>query len=143
MSLTRREAITEILALFKTVWDTTGHGARVKYDNVGKSSLPPSGTDPWARVALRHTTAGQASLSGSLGTQRFERKGVLAIQIFEPSGKGLSGATDLPKIVQDAYEGVRTANGVWFRDVVVNEIGVSGDFFQTNVVALFEYDEVK
>lgn len=143
MSLTRREAISEILALFKTAWDGTGHGDRVKYDNVGKESLPPPGTDPWARVVLRHSTARQASLSGALGTQRYERKGILAIQIFEPPGKGLSGATDLPKIVQDAYEGVRTTNGVWFKDVVVNEVGVSGDFYQTNVIALFEYDEIK
>jgi hypothetical protein len=63
--------------------------------------------------------------------------------VFEPPGKGLSGATDLPKVIQDAFEGVATASGVWFRDVTVNEIGPDGDFFQTNIVAFFEYDEVK
>ena len=143
MSLTRKEAIDEILGLFKTAWDTTGHGTRVKYDNVGKKSMPPAGQDPWARVVLRHTSASQVSLSGAVGTRRFQRNGILTIQVFEPPGKGLSGATDLPKIIQDAFEGVETASGVWFRDVTVNEIGPDGDFFQTNIVAFFEYDEVK
>jgi len=143
MSLTRREAINEILGLFQTAWDAVQNPDLVKYDNVVNDDVPPATQVPWARVALRHTTAEQASLSGASGTRRFERKGILTIQIFEPPGKGLSGATDLPKIIQDAYEGVETANGAWFRDVVVNEIGPDGDFYQTNIVALFEYDEIK
>lgn len=143
MSLTRKQAIDEILALFKTAWDTTGHGARVKYDNVGKTSVPPTGQNPWCRVILRHTNSAQASLSGDAGTRRFQRNGILTIQVFEPIGKGLSGSTDLPKIVQDAYEGVETTSGIWFRDVTLKEIGRDGDFYQTNVVAIFEYDEIK
>lgn len=143
MSLTRRQAITEILTLFKTAWEATESGDLVKYDNVANDNVPPTTQVSWARVKTRHTTAQQASLSGALGTRRFERHGILTIQIFEPTGKGLSGATDLPKIIQDAYEGEETANGVWFRDVVLNEIGPDGDFFQTNIVASFEYDQIK
>ncbi len=141
---TRRAAITEILGLFRTAWlGASQSDDRVKYDNVGKSSVPPSGNTAWARVVLRHTTSEQASLSGASGTQRYERRGVLVIQIFVPPGKGLAEATDLPTIVQTAYEGITTTNGAWFRDVVVNEVGPDGDFYQTNVVALFEYDEFK
>lgn len=143
MSLTRKEAIDEILALFKTAWDTTGYGSRVKYDNVSKEAALPTGLEPWCRVNLRHTASRQASLAGAVGTRRFQRNGVLTVQVFEPIGKGLSGSTDLPKIVQDAYEGVETTSGVWFRDVTLKEIGPDGDFFQTNVIALFEYDEIK
>lgn len=143
MSLTRKQAIDEICAIFKTAWDTTGHGSRVKYDNVGTTSTPPSGQDPWARVTIKHGVSAQASLAGAVGTRRFRRTGTLAVQVFTPPGEGLSGATDLPKIVQDAYEGVSTTGGVWFRDVSINEIGPDGDFFQTNVVAFFEYDEIK
>jgi len=143
MSLTRKKAIDEILGLFKTAWDITGHGLRVKYANVGKKSVPPSGQDPWARVSLKHTNSAQASLSGAAGTRRFRRNGFVTVQIFEPPGKGLSGTIDLPKIVQDAYEGVETTSGVWFKDVTLSEVGPDGDFFQTNVVAFFEYDEIK
>ena len=141
---TRRAAITEILGLFRTAWLGAGQpDARVKYDNVGKSSLPPSGNDPWARVVLRHTTARQASLSGASGTQRYERKGILTIQIFVPPGKGLAEAIDIPIIIQDAYEGKTTPGGAWFKGVTVNEIGNDGDFYLTNVIVLFEYDVFK
>jgi len=143
MSLTRKQAIDEICTVFKTAWDTTGHGARVKYQNVGETSTPPSGQDPWARVVIRHSTSGQVSLAGAVGTRRFSRTGLITVQIMEVVGQGLSAATDLPKIVQDAFEGVSTPGGVWFRDVAINEVGPDGDFFQTNVVAYFEYDEIK
>jgi len=140
----RRDAITEILGLFRTAWLGAGQSdARVKYDNVGKASVPPSGNVPWARVVLRHTTAKQASLSGPSGTRRFERNGILVIQIFVPSGKGLAEAVDIPKIVQDAYEGKTTAGGAWFKDVTINEVGPDGAFYQTNIIVLFEYDEIK
>jgi hypothetical protein len=140
----RRDAITAILSLFATAWTGAGQSAsRVKYDNVGKSSLPPDGNLPWARVVLRHTSSDQASLSGEVGTRRFQRNGLLTIQIFVPPGKGLAESVDIPKIIQDAYEGVRTTDGVWFKNVTLNEIGPDGDFYQHNVVAAFEYDEIK
>lgn len=143
MNMTRQEAVDDMLALFKTAWDATGHGSRVKYDNVGQKSLPPSGQNPWARVVLRHTTSRQASLAGESGNRRFRRTGVITIQIFQVVGNGLTGGTDLAKIIQDAYEGVTSPGGAIFRDVAINEIGPSGDFYQTNVVIPFEYDEIK
>lgn len=143
MTLTRKEAINEIAALFKTAWDTTGFGARTKYDNVGTKSVPPPGVEPWARLTIRHAQSRQATLSNSGGKRRFRRTGSLVVQVFEAPGKGLVGDSDLAKIVQDAYEGITSAGGVIFRGVSINEVGPDGDFFQTNVVATFEYDEIK
>jgi hypothetical protein len=143
MSLTRKAAISEMATIFKTAWDTTGYGTRVKYDNVGVTTVPPSGVEPWARFTLRHAASEQATLSGVVGSRRFRRTGILVVGIFTPPGDGLSGATDLAKIIQDAYEGVTSPNGVIFRGVAINEVGPDGDFFQTNVVVNFEYDEVK
>ena len=142
-SLTRVQALDEILTPFKTAWDAEEDADLVKYDNVPNDQVPPATAMPWARVAVRHTTSDQASLCGALGTQRWKRKGVLVVQIFELTGQGLIGTTDLPKIIQDAYEGVRTVGGVWFTKVTINEIGPDGDFYQTNVTASFEYDEIK
>jgi len=143
MSLTRKQAIDEILALFKAAWDTTAYASRVKYDNVGTTSSPPSGQEPWCRVVLRHSASNQATLSGAVGTRRFRRYGVLTVQLFDLPGKGLSGAEDLSKIIMDAYEGKTSPGGVIFRRVRTNEIGPDGDFYQINIVAEFEYDEIK
>lgn len=137
MTLQRRDAINEILSLLKAVWDPLGFP--MKYDNTHVDTAGAT----WARATLRHNTGFQATLAGETGQRRFRRTGTLVVQIFQPPGAGLSLNPDLAKIVVDAYEGVTSAGGVIFRDVVPNEIGVDGGFFQTNVSVNFEYDEIK
>lgn len=145
MSLTRTEAIDEICKMATDAWVTTliQEATRFKYENVGTTVIPPIGQQPWARLTLRHSVSGQTSLSDERGRRRFTRHGVLTVQVFEPIGQGLVGSTDLPKTINDVFEGKSSPGGIIFRNVAVNEIGESGDFFQTNVVASFEYDEVK
>lgn len=129
----------EILTLFKTAWDTTGHPAL--YENL--AGEPPTTPVPWARISLRHGTGGQTALSGADGTRRYDRIGILTVQIFIANGKGLSEGYTLGKIVVDAFEGKTTPSQVWFRDVVNKEIGPDGEWFQFNVTAEFVYDEIK
>lgn len=97
----------------------------------------------WARATIRHAGGGQATLSGGLGRQRYTRTGILTIQLFSPSGEGLSSADISAKIFMDAFDGKSSANGVWFRKVRFNEIGPDGNFFNNNIIVEFEYDEIK
>lgn len=145
MSLTRIQAIDDMLALLKTAWVTTASqdGSRIQWENVGNKSVPPDGEYPWCRVTIRHNSSRQRTLAGATGRRIFTRKGTIVVQVFEVGGRGLPATTDLAKIILDAYEGVTSPGGVWFRDVTLNEIGQDGSFFQTNIVAGFEYDEVK
>ena len=135
-SLTFREARNEILTIFNGVWTE-----EVRWEDVSDETKLPDGA--WARPTVRHTLGQQGSLSGGLSTTRWEREGILAIQIFVPRGRGLSEGYDLAKVVADAYEGAQTPGGVWFRDVTVNEIGTDGSFVQVNVTMTFTYDEIK
>lgn len=139
MTATFQVAKDEILGVFKTAWDTTGHIAL--YENVA-GAVPPT-VAPWARVSLRHLSGRQASLAGGSGKRRYDRDGLITVQIFVPSGEGLLEAYNLAKIVADAFEGAATASQVWFRDVRINEVGPDGSWFQVNVVAGFTYDEIK
>lgn len=139
MSATYAEAYDEILALFKTAWDTTGYSAH--YTNVG--SEIPTTTVPWARAQVQLLDGFQSSLSGANAQIRWERQGIFTTQIFVPVGNGLLIGHSLSKTVTDAFEGVTTASGVWFRNARVNEIGPDGDWFQINVLVDFTYDEVK
>ena len=147
MSGTYTEATDAILAIFKTAWDASApNPTLVDYQNVTPSGgvlLPPTTQLSWARVTLAHNGGQQSSLSGALGTQRYDRLGLLLVQIFVPAGEGLSEAHTLAKIVADAYEGASTSNGVWFRNVQVNEVGPDGDWYQVNVIIDFVYDEIK
>lgn len=140
MTATFNQANNEILTFFKDAWDPTGHLAL--YENV--KGEKPSAQEPWARLTVRHGPSRQASLSGALGTSRYERSGILTVQIFIPNGEGgLSLGYSLGKVIADAFEGKATPNQVWFRNVTINEIGPSDEWFQLNATAEFTYDEVK
>jgi hypothetical protein len=144
MTVTRTEARDEILAQFKTVWDAgpESTGVLVRYPDAPND--PPSTQVSWARVTVQHNpTGGQATLSGAQGKRRYRRFGLVTVQIFTIFGQGLVLADRLSETAQVAFEGVSTPGGVIFRSVNAVEIGRSKEWFQTNVVAQFEYDEVK
>lgn len=138
MSLTYKQANDDILALLKAAWDTTGH----KMFWEGVRDQRETDQLPWATVVVRHAT-GQQDTLGGIGNRQFVRLGTMVVSIYTPSSSGLSEGYNLAKVVADAYEGVSSPNGVWFRNVRVNELGREGTFFQTNVVVDFEYYETK
>ena len=138
MSLTYKQANDEILSLLKAAWDPTGH----KMFWEGVRDQRETDMSPWATVVVRHA-AGQQDTLGGKGHRQFLRLGAVVVTINTPSSSGLSEGYNLAKVVADAYEGVSSPNGVWFRNVRINELGREGTFFQTNVVVDFEYYETK
>lgn len=149
MSLTFEQARDDIHTLFKSAWDagveTTGKTV-MYWDS--KQAVPTtndgdSNPDAWARIIVQHSLSNQASLANRSGQRRFTRMGLVTVQIFTPLGTGLSIADKMYRIVIDAFEGKATSGNVWFRNVRLNEIGPSGSWFQSNVIAEFEYDEIK
>ncbi len=138
MNLTFAQANDDILALLKAAWDQTGH--EMFYDDIREQR--ETDQTPWAQVVVRHA-AGQQDTLGGVGNRSFLRLGVVIVTINTPSGSGLSTAYALAKVVADAYEGVSSPNGVWFRNVRINELGRDGTFYRTNVLIDFEYSEMK
>lgn len=139
MSADFETAVDEIFDLFAAAWNTTGYP--VDYENLRNDGttvkVPPSTRTPWARVNLRHVTGGNAAI----GNKLFDRGGVLTVQIFIVVGVSLTPAYQLAKTVANAFQGQSTPSAVWFRNVRINEIGNDGSWYQTNVLADFEYDE--
>lgn len=139
MSATPKEATDEMKDLFIAAWDPTGY--KVIWPDVREEK--PLGREPFARFTVQHANSRQATLTGTTGSRTWERNGLLTIQIFTPIGKGLQDSYTLAKVTSDAYEGVRTQSGVWFRDVGINEIGKDGEWQQVNVTAEFTYNEIR
>lgn len=138
------EARDAIQAHFKTAWEAQSPPVpKVLYQDV-KDEIPV-GTDPWARITIIHNTSGQATVGGAVGNRRFRRFGLVTVEVYTPFGDGLTNNDIFAKVAVDAFEGTRTSGGdsVEFRNVRSNEIGPDGDWFHTNVIAEFEYDEVK
>lgn len=138
MSLTYQQAVNDMSTMFKDVWDGTGY--QVDWDNVRSQRDPVD--QPWASFIIRHADGFQTSLGG-VGQRTFARVGIIIVSVFAPIGNGLSTSYTLAKMAADAYEGKHSPNGVWFRNVIVREIGRDGEFFQANAMIDFDYDEIK
>ena len=147
MPLSNTDAKKEILTLFLNAVAATSGGSPdisgIDIDYPDLKSLKPSTQDNWLRVNFQHVTGSQTTLRGVTGEGRFNRTGLVTVQIFKVFGKGLVLGNQIAKIIMDAYEGKATLNGAWFRNIRQNEIGVSDDWFQINILIEFTYDEVK
>ena len=140
---TQTQARDEILTAFRTAWElgSPSAGLPLLFDDVADKP-PDSGA--WARAVVRHATGGASSLSGETGLRIFTHRGTVTVQVFTPRENGLVLNDQLTRIAKNSFEGVTTSPGrVMFRNARVNEVGPSGQWFQTNVFADFEYDEVR
>lgn len=139
MSLTPSQARDEIFAVLKAAWDPTGY--IMHWQDV--RAQRDTDQDPFAAAFIQHADGFQSTLVGSVGSREFTRLGFVTVQIFTPAGQGLQETYELAKVVSDAFEGISTPGGVWFRNVRLNEVGQDGEFYQLNVIANFRYTETR
>ena len=139
MSLTRSQARDSMLAMVRDVWVTTA-GLSVDDMRWWDTADSEPDSDEWLRVTVRHTTGKNAAIGRSM----FDRYGLLTVQLFTKFGQGLSRSDELSTLLQDAMELGETSEGVMLRRVRAVEVGQSNKrWFQVNVIADFEYCEVK
>lgn len=104
--------------------------------------------DHYARLLIRHNLGRQSTI-GARKSQggdgiRYRHFGIITVQVFTISGDGLTKADDLVELALDAFESEKTGlDRVEFRNARINEIGQDGPWFQTNVIAEFNYDRTK
>ena len=137
MTLTITQARDEILTRFRTDWVAAYPTAPILWADVtSPNDLPNPETTPlWCRATAVHTGGG----NDHIGNKLFFRFGTVTIQIFTRYGSGLANNDLAAKVAIDAFQGKSTPGGVWFRGVTLNEIGQDGDWYQSNVLANFEY----
>lgn len=133
------QARDNILSFFKTTWDNLTPPFPVVYQD--EPTQKPGTLTPWCRVKLEHVTGRQRTLCGSTGDMRFTREGILWIQIFSPMGLGQFNSDALADGLLLSLERGRFDGG-FFKDVRLNEVGPSGDWWQVNLVCPFEYDDI-
>lgn len=104
----------------------------------------PSESLPYIIWAARHADGGQDGFSSSTGTVNFESIGTIVAQCKAPlsSGKGFEVAERMAIITRNAYKGLATPCGVWFRRHRIEEVGASDGWFIFNVFVDFTYNEV-
>lgn len=144
-SLTHDQAIDQIYGLVYAAWRAILPTAVMLFPDVD-GEPPASGI--WSRAHAQHLGGGQASLSGGLGQQMWDRTGTLGIQVFSDAGRGLSGASGNGVLwaaskMRDAIEGAATSGDVWFTNVRLVEVGRDGNWQQVNVTASWQYHQLK
>ena len=92
---------------------------------------------------MRHVLRRQATLSGSAGNRIYTSTGIVSVSLFTPIGKGIEEADRLCVLFRNALEGQSTSGGVWFRNVRTIEVGLDESWWRTDVIAEFEYDEIR
>lgn len=150
--MTPSEARQEIFELFNTAWtagastsslDLFFQGVR---DDVDATPDANGVAQAYGRISVVHTAGRQVSVGGP--ARRFERFGTVVVQLRAPRGESLTAQMDdMVEVSLAAFEGKSTPNGVWFRDVTPNEVGISpepnGPWYQVNIIAGFRYDQVR
>lgn len=134
---TMAEAREAIYQRFVDEW--TG-GEVYTFDN--EDFTPPENAN-WARVAVRHLASTQETL-GASGGRKFSRLGSVFVQIFTIQDTGTADVDTLSTRAREMFEGRGiTGTTIRFYDVIVQETGPSGKWYQTTVEAQFEYDETR
>lgn len=129
-----------IFGVFDTAWAGSSYSdIPVHYPDV-KNDVPTSGS--WVRANLQHNGEQQKTF-GAVGARRFRRWGIVSFQVFTQVGDGQSLNDLMAKVIHAAYRGKTTnTDGVWFQNARIVDVGRDGEFWQTNVLADFEYEEI-
>lgn len=144
MSYTIAQARDLLTQHIVNAWVAGGFNTdNIVFDDIKKDSNPAAG-QTWVRVKIRHGNSRQVTLADSTGKTKFERKPNVYLQIFTPSGGGLTENDAVVQILLDAFEGRSIGNSdIWFRRTSSKEMGVDGNFFKANVFTEVSYDQIK
>jgi hypothetical protein len=96
---------------------------------------------PWVRFNILHANGYQATM-GSPASNRFERIGLITVQIFVPQGDNSVTATNIATEILKLYEGVEDS-GILYSNAYAKEVGNDGrGWYQINVLTEFKYSEI-
>lgn len=150
MTTTYPNAIDEMFAAFRTVWNAgsaaiAGYVPEVRWPGVEKDDKPPT-EKYWVRVSQQTVAENQATVNADTvnGKRRFTGLGLIFIQIFAPMSKsdGYDKGRQLSVLAKSAFRGQDTPGGVIFRNARINELAPDGKAYRFNVVSEYEYDEI-
>jgi hypothetical protein len=151
MTTTYVDAQNEIYSVLFVAWNNgasaiAGYVPEIRW--IGAEKAPKIVQDKfWASASIKTVISQQSTLSnceGIIGQKKYTETGLLFIQIFAPMsvGSGMLNGKKLATLARNAYRGVSTESGVWFRNARINDLEPDDGFYRWNVIAEFEYDEL-
>jgi len=124
------DAVSKIQTLFNTGWGTT---TPIAWDNVDYRP----GIVSWVRFFVMEDESNQMDMGSTL--LRYRNGGMAVIYIFVPQNTGTQAAKGLADTASAIFRGV-TSDEIIFRAPSIKTIGISGAWYQINVLVPYEWD---
>jgi hypothetical protein len=136
--MTPKEARNAIFARYLTEFDGQ---FPIALDN--QPFTPPETGDgvKWARVSVKFNDGTQSSL-GKSGNRKFEKYGLLFVQVFTPTGHATNDNDELAEESLDLFEGERLGD-LWFNNGRIVTVGSDDEWYQQNVVLELTFEAIK
>jgi hypothetical protein len=135
--MTRQEAKKTLLKYFIDNFDL---GYQVAYSNNEYFTKPSD--EPWVRFMILNQNSDQRSY-GAKGNRRFDRRGIIAYQVFIPANTGTYDGDTICEYINNLFEGERFSEIVCDQGIY-EEIGITEeDTFQYNGSIFYKFDEKK
>lgn len=136
---TIRQARTAIQNRFITEWGVTSPFTLDNRGNLINGDLP----DTWVRLTVRNMPSKRHVMGTFNGQKKYERRGLILINIFTLHNGGTAEGDDLCQKVKTIFESVRFNDIVTF-EADYRDIGArDGKFYQMNVEIEFLYHETR
>ena len=124
-----------------------GYIPEIRWQHTEKPAVPDAGVY-WVQVSRRNIDENQSTISslvGKPGGQNYETFGVQVINIFAPKLDAEAGAklAALSMLIRDAYRGVKSPSGIWFRSATSRERNPEGSWYTNTVSVDYIYNENK
>lgn len=146
--MTEAEATQAILEQWEDGWDplhpedpSDPEHVPYTYTNEAFTSDALGDLGAWARVTVRHSTANQASM-GSAPNRKFDRRGVVIVQLFAPIDAGTLLLAELADDVRTALEGYRSGE-LLLHEGATSDIPDDGAWAQKSVTIQFRYTDTR
>lgn len=112
----------------------TPQSVTVLYDN---APFTPPDNARWVAWSIREATADQVELGSD---KRFRIRGTAIANIYVPIRDGDESALELADAIDAAFKSV-TVSDVTYQTPTVNTIGLTGDWWQVNVICPWFADQ--
>jgi hypothetical protein len=147
--LNYEQAVDEIFARFNSEWLENAESVltyipEIIWNGINRNEKLLTNLF-WVKVWQETVTENQATFTNQNSKKRFEVSGLVFVQILCP--RQITNSVELGRrlamIAKDAFRGHSTSGKVWFRNAQVKEIAPDEKFHRFNVIAEYNYDELK
>lgn len=141
-------AYQETMSKLKTVLDAGGYlNVNTEWPNVRNEKpeereTESDRTDPWIRVVWQHIESQPRTVGSANGLRRYENFGLLTVSMHTPSGHGLTEISNFATTILNGFRGKSTSSGVVYHAGVPKEVGREGNYFRSEALIDFQYDEI-